>query len=129
MAYQYREFKPKELGIIRLEKVQCGKPNCHCVRGKKHKAYYLYYRDYDESLERKLKKKYIPKSEVKKWRRKIQLMKNEEKLWRFFDNEDSEFVTQVWKEIELLPRSKMIEKLHTVIKKVKKGLINQCITT
>jgi len=123
MAYMYGYDKPKELGIIRLERVKCGKPNCRCADGKKHKAYYLYYRVYDEYWNRKLKKKYIPKSEVKKWRRKIQLRKNEENLPKLYDKDDELFVL-VWEELEHLPRSKMIERFHTVLSKVKERPIS-----
>jgi len=127
MAYDLalRDYKPKELGIVRLEKVKCGKPNCRCARGKKHKAYYLYYRDYDETLKRVLKKEYVPRQEVKQRKRKIQLMKNEEHLARLFDNEDYRLVAKVWQTIKDLPRSKMIEKFHTAFNRAKKELKNQ----
>ena len=75
-----------------------------------------------KELERKLKKMYIPKSEARKWRRKIQLMKNTDNLLRLLNNESQELVIRIWDEIGNLPTSKIIEKLHTVIKKVKKEL-------
>lgn len=119
MAYQYREYYPEELGTVRLEKVKCGKPNCRCAKGKKHKAYYLYYRDYSTD-ERRLRKKYIPKAEVRKLKRKIQLRKNEESLFIGFNHSNPVVDGLAWMKLKTLPRSKIIEKLHTEIKRAEK---------
>jgi len=122
MPYQYTEFQPEKYGYVRLEKVKCGKPNCHCANDKKHKAYYHYYRDYlhrDVNGKPLLRKKHIPKSSVKELRRKIQLKKNLDNLPNLFNNDNPFFVSSIWQKLEKLPRSKMIEKFHTEVKRAK----------
>lgn len=133
MTYEYREIEPETLGYIRLEKVKCGKPNCHCLTGKKHKAYYLYFRNRldvqnYQSNRARLKKKYLPRFSVKTLRRKIQLRKNTDNLSRFFDGSDDCLEGVVWQKIKDFPRSKMIEKLHTEIKRALKSEEYQYLT-
>lgn len=73
MWYETREFNnPEWTGYIVQEKIRCGKKCCRCFReGKKHKAFYLYYREYQIDGTRKLRKKYLKKSEVGKWQREL----------------------------------------------------------
>jgi hypothetical protein len=52
---------------IALQRVRCGKPNCHCAGGGSfHSAYYLFTR-----LNRKLIKRYVRRDEVPALRREI----------------------------------------------------------
>jgi len=60
-------------GGIYLQMVRCGKKNCRCAAGKKHKAYYFFTRE-----GRTLTKTYIRKSELEKLRQLV----NEAKGWR-----------------------------------------------
>ena len=63
---------PEYTGYIVKEKVRCGKKNCKCYReGKKHEAFYLYWREYQEDCTWKLRKKYLKKSEISQWQKKI----------------------------------------------------------
>lgn len=73
MWYETREFNnPEWTGYIVKEKVRCGKKNCRCFReGKKHEAFYLYYREYQLDGTRKLRKKYLRKSQVAGWQEKL----------------------------------------------------------
>jgi len=65
-------YPAKLIGYIIQEKVRCGKKNCRCyTKNEKHKAFYLYYREKQLDGTRKLKKKYLKKSEVKKWQKKL----------------------------------------------------------
>lgn len=85
MAYEARVLNnPEFTGYLVKQKVKCGKKNCRCYReGKLHVANYVYYRVYFQDHETdnstgyisKLKKKYIKKSEVSKWHRKLALNK------------------------------------------------------
>lgn len=45
-------------GGVYLQRVRCGKVNCHCANGEKHSAYYFFTR-----IDGKLRKKYIRKKE------------------------------------------------------------------
>jgi hypothetical protein len=131
VTYEYREIEPETLGYIKLEKVKCGKPNCHCAKGKKHKAYYLYFRDCaqrNENGKMKLIKKYIPKSLVKNLKRKIQLRKNKDNLNRLFGSNDDALMFTVWQKLKDLPRSKILERLHTEIKRAKNTKKYQYLT-
>ena len=83
MAYSFRHTNPELAGVLIKEKVRCGKPNCRCVqRNRPHKwYYYLYWRDYRNNAI--LKKRYVPKGEIRKLRRNIRSAKTknmEEKM-------------------------------------------------
>ena len=49
---------PKK-GSIHVQRVQCGKPGCHCERGEPHAAYYLFWREGG-----RLRKRYVAAAEV-----------------------------------------------------------------
>lgn len=52
-------MKPQP-GTIHEQRVTCGKPNCRCTRGERHRAFYRFWRD-----ERgRLRKAYVPRSRV-----------------------------------------------------------------
>lgn len=55
--------KPEECirGSLVIMNRFCGKPNCHCRKGQKHKAVYL-----SQSFQGKTKMTYIPQAEAKK---------------------------------------------------------------
>lgn len=55
--------KPEECirGSLVIMRRFCGKPNCRCLKGQKHKAVYL-----SQSLKGKTKMIYIPHSQAKK---------------------------------------------------------------
>ncbi|GEM_PF-2851183 len=78
MAYSFRHTNPELAGVLIKEAVRCGKKNCRCANEKHlHKwYYYLYWRDYKNGAG--LKKQYIPRSEVKKLKRKIKDAKNKD---------------------------------------------------
>ena len=75
MAYSFRHTNPELAGVLVKEKVRCGKQNCRCVRRNcPHRwYYYLYWRDYRNNAV--LKKRYIPRNEVQKLRRKLKSAK------------------------------------------------------
>lgn len=94
MWYEHREFSnPYWNGYLVQEKVKCGKISCHCMKGgKRHLAFYLYWRDYfpqkswilkdfnkagsfEVRNTPRLRKKYIPKKDVSKVQRQIALIK------------------------------------------------------
>jgi len=78
MAYETRLMNdPNYSGYIVQEKITCGKPNCRCVKkGKKHLAYYLYWREYKTDGSKKLRKKYIKKSEAYLLQRRLAINKS-----------------------------------------------------
>ena len=78
MAYSFRHTNPELAGVLVREKVRCGKQNCRCVRLKRlHKwYYYLYWRDYRNKAI--LKKRYVPKSEIRRLRRNIKSAKEKD---------------------------------------------------
>jgi len=131
MAYENRDINPETLGYVRLEKIKCGKPNCHCVNGKKHKAYYLYYRDCripNFSSKTTLVKKYLRKDQVKEMRRKIQIRKNWDKYQRLFSGKDDILANLVANQLMGLPLSKTLERIHTFIKQARKSQEYQHLT-
>ena len=78
MAYSFRHTNPELAGVLIKEKVRCGKLNCRCMRLKQlHKwYYYLYWRDYRNNAV--LKKRYVPRNEVRKLRRKLKSIKTKD---------------------------------------------------
>ncbi|PIS14860.1 hypothetical protein COT64_00440 [Candidatus Shapirobacteria bacterium CG09_land_8_20_14_0_10_39_12] len=131
MAHENRDINPETLGFVRLEKVKCGKPNCHCANGKKHKAYYLYFRDCTiPSLSNKaiLVKKYLPRRLVKEMRRKIQIRKNMGNYNHVFSGKDDALMKGAYEKLANLPLSKTMERVHTIIKQVKKSQEYQHLT-
>ncbi len=48
-------------GGIYIQQVRCGKNNCRCAKGAKHKAYYFFSR-----VNGKLRKQYVRKDQVEK---------------------------------------------------------------
>lgn len=60
--------KPQECirGSLVIMRRFCGKPNCRCLKGKKHKAVYL-----SQSLKGKTKMIYIPEAQAKKATKQI----------------------------------------------------------
>ena len=101
MAYSFRHTDPELTGIIRRERVKCGKKNCCCViSGKLHGDYfYLYWRDYKNGGG--LKKQYIPRDKVEKLRQQLKAVKDkdmEEK--RIFKSEYGAFLQLVREEIK-----------------------------
>lgn len=65
MKTKYRKMLPKTFreipnGGVYVQRVRCGKPNCRCVYGETHTAFYFFTRQFG-----KLIKTYIRKSEVK----------------------------------------------------------------
>lgn len=78
MAYSFRHTNPELAGVLVKERVRCGKANCRCARENRlHKwYYYLYWRDYKNDAV--LKKRYIPRSEVRKLRQTIKTAKNKD---------------------------------------------------
>lgn len=77
MWYPYRQLNdPLQTGYIAIQKKTCGKPNCKCVtKGEKHLAYYLFWREYQSDGTRKLKKKYLKQSEVKRVQQQLSASK------------------------------------------------------
>jgi len=78
MAYSFRHTSPELAGVLIKEAVRCGKPNCRCMRqNKPHKwYYYLYWRDYRNNGI--LRKRYVPKSEIRKLRQNIKSAKTKD---------------------------------------------------
>jgi len=66
------------LGIVHREPIKCGKPNCHCVFGEPHYAYYHYYRD---PFTKQRHKRYIPRYAVCKLKQRLQYWKNKYYFW------------------------------------------------
>ena len=131
MAHENRDINPETLGFVRMEKIKCGKPNCHCVNGKKHKAYYLYYRGCNlanPSSKAVLIKKYLSKRIVRETKRKIQLRKNIVSYHSVFGGENDVLMGLIYRRVANLPFSKIIERMHTFIKQVKRSQEYQLLT-
>ncbi|MBI1744466.1 hypothetical protein HYR54_15570 [Candidatus Acetothermia bacterium] len=80
--YSFRYEDPRLAGVIIREAVRCGKPNCRCARGRPHRwYYYCYYRVLTPQGWR-LRKKYVPKAQVRSQRRKIRTAKDQERLYK-----------------------------------------------
>lgn len=43
-------------GVLRREYIRCGKRSCHCVTGRGHKAYYLYWHNTRRTVKRYVKR-------------------------------------------------------------------------
>lgn len=110
MAYENRDVgNPYWTGYIVEEKVKCGKKNCRCMNGgKKHTAFYLYWRDYHPSFAwrsrhfnsldgyrlhegPRLRKKHIPKKDVAKVQRQLALYKGMTVVWKMTYEQLEEF--------------------------------------
>jgi hypothetical protein len=51
-------------GTVHEQLVKCGKLNCRCARGERHRAFYRFWRDADG----RLRKAYVPRSRVEEVR-------------------------------------------------------------
>ncbi len=49
-----------KIGAVCLQHVRCGKPNCHCVLGARHAAWYLFWRESG-----RLRKRYVPRRHLR----------------------------------------------------------------
>jgi len=120
---QYQE--EEILGSIHLEKIKCGKANCRCVSGRKHKAYYHYYREKNKYGDLVLVKKYIKKEKVKKLKAKIQYCKNKRSAMKLFTkgiSGNNLFLLLSYAKVEYsdnINLSYLYKNLHILIKKAK----------
>lgn len=65
MKNKSENLLPKILrGTVHEQFVRCGKPNCKCVRGELHGAYFYHF----IRVNGKLKKRYLRRDEVESWR-------------------------------------------------------------
>jgi hypothetical protein len=74
-----------ENGGVYQQRVKCGKPNCKCLRGEKHVAYYFFTR-----RNGKLTKTYVRKSELEKFTQLVDeatTKRKEERRTRLSDQE------------------------------------------
>jgi hypothetical protein len=59
-----QETLPKTLpGVVCVQWVRCGKPNCRCARGRRHLAYYRFWREGG-----RLCKRYVPHADLERVR-------------------------------------------------------------
>lgn len=122
MKYSLVLYKPEQLGTVIEQSIHCGKANCHCSQGEKHKANYHYYRAPDkETGKMKLIKKYVPKSQVAILKQRILNRKWELFTYRIGSSKDNEFIERVTDD---LPddRQEMINQLPARMKKTQQEL-------
>ena len=122
MKYSHELYKPEQLGTVIEQSVRCGKSNCHCSQGEKHKANYHYYRAPDEETGKlRLIKKYVPKPQVPILKQEILNRKWELFTYRLGSSKDNEFIERVTDD---LPDNKqeMINQFPVRMKKTQQEL-------
>lgn len=83
-------------GGIYVQEVRCGKNSCRCAKGAKHKAYYYFSR-----IGGKLRKQYVRKDQVERFKRFIARNRNQRK--------QSVFAQKISKEISKKLSAKLRE--------------------
>src|SRR5262245_6771897 len=82
---------PKTLpGVVCVQWVRCGKPNCHCVRGERHKAHYRFWRERG-----RLRKAYVSSIDVERVRKACQARLEERQAFLRFMEEWRELVSRI----------------------------------
>lgn len=73
-----QETSPKMLpGVVCVQRVRCGKPSCRCATGKKHLAYYRFWRE-----DGKRRKAYVRRGEVEETRAACARWKEADAVWQ-----------------------------------------------
>lgn len=120
----YQSTPTNSFGSVFRQEIKCGKSNCHCLKGKKHRAYYHYYYERDNSGNLILKKMYVQKNELKRLRERLCYWNNKRKFHNIFIKkgyfqEEFYYLLYYANEQELFnqPLSQWYKRLHILLKK------------